>query len=140
MMIHQAAQGDTADLQKETLKQRVVVPKKNAGLYDVVQKAMRKCDYPNCCKAFRRSEHLKRHKQTFHGEGPNRFSCEFCGKDQFNRQDNLNNHRKLHARPNNRKRGVEFIAAAVPVIEQEERSRKRRATSKSRVFDSNHSS
>lgn len=64
MMIHQAAQGDTADLQRETLKQRLVVPKKNAGLYDVVQKAMRKCDYPNCCKAFRRSEHLKRHKQT----------------------------------------------------------------------------
>jgi hypothetical protein len=76
----------------------------------------------------------------FHGEGPNRFSCEFCGKDQFNRQDNLNNHRKLHARTNNRKRGVEFIAAAVPVIEQEERSRKRRAPSKSRFFDWNHSS
>lgn len=69
----------------------------------------------------------------FHGEGPNRFSCEFCGKDQFNRQDNLNNHRKLHARPNSRNRGVEFIAAAVPVIEQEERSRKRRAPPKSRL-------
>ncbi|EHK16085.1 uncharacterized protein TRIVIDRAFT_118500, partial [Trichoderma virens Gv29-8] len=101
--------------------------------YDVVRKAMCKCDYPNCQKAFRRNEHLKRHKQTFHGEGPNRFSCEFCGKDQFNRQDNLNNHRKLHARPNSRNRGVEFIPAAVPVIEQEERSRKRRAPPKSRL-------
>ena len=66
---------------------------------------------------------------------PNRFSCEFCGKDQFNRQDNLNNHRKLHARPNSRNRGVEFIPAAVPVIEQEERSRKRRAPPKSKTAE-----
>lgn len=109
------------------------VPEKHDSSYDVVRKAMCKCDYPGCQKAFRRNEHLKRHKQTFHGEGPNRFSCEFCGKDQFNRQDNLNNHRKLHARPNSRNRGVEFIPAAVPVIEQEERSRKRRAPPKSRL-------
>ncbi|KAK7423878.1 hypothetical protein QQX98_000749 [Neonectria punicea] len=102
---------------------------------DVVRRAMCKCDYPGCHKAFRRNEHLKRHKQTFHGEGPNRFSCEFCGKDQFNRQDNLNNHRKLHARPNSRNRGVEFIPAAVPVIEQEERSRKRRAPSKAKAAE-----
>ncbi len=72
---------------------------------------------------------------SFHGEGPNRFSCEFCGKDQFNRQDNLNNHRKLHARPNSRNRGVEFIPAAVPIIEQEERSRKRRAPPKSKMSE-----
>ncbi|EXA28501.1 hypothetical protein FOVG_19899 [Fusarium oxysporum f. sp. pisi HDV247] len=98
---------------------------------DVVPRAMCTCDYLGCHKAFRRIEHLKRHKQTFHDEGPNRFSCEFCGKDQFNRQDNLNNHRKLHARPNSRNRGVEFLPAAVPVIEQEERSRRRRAPSKS---------
>ncbi|KAK7570310.1 hypothetical protein V3481_019491 [Fusarium oxysporum f. sp. vasinfectum] len=100
-----------------------------------VRRAMCKCDYPGCHKAFQRKEHLKRHKQIFHGEGPNRFSCEFCGKDQFNRQDNLNNHRKLHARPNSRNRGVEFIPAAVPVIEQEERSRKRRAPSKSKIAE-----
>ncbi|KAG7403583.1 C2H2 type master regulator of conidiophore development brlA [Fusarium oxysporum f. sp. rapae] len=98
-------------------------------------RAIYKCDYPGCHKAFRRNEHLKRHKQASHGEGPNRFSCEFCGKDQFNRQDNLNNHRKLHARPNSRNRGVEFIPAAVLVIEQEERSRKRRAPSKSKISE-----
>ncbi|EXA29527.1 hypothetical protein FOVG_18992 [Fusarium oxysporum f. sp. pisi HDV247] len=109
--------------------------KHNSAQVDVVRRAMCKCDYPGCHKAFRRNEHLKRHKQTFHGEGPNRFSCEFCGKDQFNRQDNLNNHRKLHARPNSRNRGVEFIPAAVPVIEQEERSRKRRAPSKSKIAE-----
>ncbi|EWZ77462.1 hypothetical protein FOXG_22500 [Fusarium oxysporum f. sp. lycopersici 4287] len=104
--------------------------KSDPGQADMVRRAMSKCDYPGFHKGFRRNEHLRRHKQTYHGEGPNRFSCEFCGKDQFNRQDNLNNHRKLHARPNSRNRGVEFIPAAVPVIEQEERSRKRRTRSK----------
>lgn len=69
----------------------------------------------------------------FHGEGPNRFRCEFCGKDQFNRQDNLNNHRKLHARPNNRNRGVEFKIEAVAIIEMEERSRKKRAPPKAKM-------
>ncbi|PCD21301.1 hypothetical protein AU210_016267 [Fusarium oxysporum f. sp. radicis-cucumerinum] len=102
---------------------------------DVLRRPMCKCDYPGCHKAFRRNEHLKRHKQTFHGEGPNRFLCEFCGKDQFNRQDNLNNHRKLHARPNSRNRGVEFIPAAVPVIEQEGRSRKPRAPKKPKAAE-----
>ncbi|KAG7408252.1 C2H2 type master regulator of conidiophore development brlA [Fusarium oxysporum f. sp. rapae] len=78
---------------------------------------------------------VRRAMCNFHGEGPNCFSCEFCGKDQINRQDNLNNHRKLHARPNSRNRGVKFIPSAVPIIEQEERSRKRRAPSKSKIAE-----
>ncbi|KAK2603739.1 hypothetical protein QQS21_004115 [Conoideocrella luteorostrata] len=86
-----------------------------------------KCDYPTCHKAFRRSEHLKRHKQTFHGEKSSCYSCEFCGKSNFSRQDNLNNHRKLHARANSiRRRGVSFVPHAVAIIEEEERSRRRR--------------
>ncbi|KAJ4161663.1 uncharacterized protein LMH87_007689 [Akanthomyces muscarius] len=95
-----------------------------------------KCDHPGCCKSFRRKEHLKRHKQSIHGEGPNRFSCEFCGKHQFNRQDNLNSHRRLHARANaNRGRGgVEYIPDAVRLIAQEERGRKRRAAPRSKTF------
>ncbi|CEI65391.1 C2H2 type master regulator of conidiophore development brlA [Fusarium venenatum] len=133
MIVHEIQQ-KTNELQRAQIrssKKRSIKP--DSSQVDVVRRAMCKCDYPGCHKAFRRNEHLKRHKQTFHGEGPNRFSCEFCGKDQFNRQDNLNNHRKLHARPNSRNRGVEFIPAAVPVIEQEERSRKRRAPSKSKT-------
>ncbi|KAL7940345.1 hypothetical protein V8C42DRAFT_337789 [Trichoderma barbatum] len=109
------------------------VSEKNDNSYNLVRKARCKCDYPNCDKAFKRDGHLKRHKQTFHGEGPNRFSCEFCGKSQYNRQDNLNNHRKLHAWPKSGKRGVEFIPAAIRVIEKEERSRKRRAPPKSKL-------
>ncbi|PTB47443.1 hypothetical protein M431DRAFT_536269 [Trichoderma harzianum CBS 226.95] len=108
------------------------VSEKNDNSYNLVQEARCKCDYPNCDKAFKRGEHLKRHKQTFHGEGPNRFSCEFCGKSQFNRQDSLNTHRKLHAQPKSGKRGVESIPAAIRVIEQEDRSRKRRLPPKSK--------
>ncbi|KAG5654816.1 hypothetical protein KAF25_007628 [Fusarium avenaceum] len=90
------------------------------------------CDYPGCGKAFRRKEHLKRHKQVSHGEGPNRFSCEFCGKDQFNRRDNLDFHRKLHARPNSSQRGVKFVADAVLVIEKEKLTQRRRAPPKAK--------
>ncbi|EFY85864.1 putative zinc finger protein odd-paired-like (opl) [Metarhizium acridum CQMa 102] len=93
-----------------------------------------KCRYLGCHKMFRRREHLKRHQQTFHGEGPNRFACEFCGRDQFNRRDNLNNHRKLHARPRSGNRSVKFIPAAIPIIEQEERNRKRRTGRKSKAI------
>lgn len=32
---------------------------------DVVRSAICKCDYPGCQKRFHRSEHLKRHKQTY---------------------------------------------------------------------------
>lgn len=133
MVVHEI-QRKTNELQRAQIRstrKRSVKPESTP--VDVVRRAMCKCDYPGCHKAFRRNEHLKRHKQTFHGEGPNRFSCEFCGKDQFNRQDNLNNHRKLHARPNSRNRGVEFIPAAQAIIEQEERSRKRRAPPKSKT-------
>ncbi|KAG5919625.1 hypothetical protein E4U42_006470 [Claviceps africana] len=136
MMVHEV-QRKTTELQRAQIREsrKISGGKTDGPGVDVVRRAMCKCDYPGCHKAFRRNEHLKRHKQTFHGEGPNRFSCEFCGKDQFNRQDNLNNHRKLHARPNSRNRGVEFIPASVPVIEQEERSRKRRAPPKSKTND-----
>ncbi|KJZ73140.1 hypothetical protein HIM_07524 [Hirsutella minnesotensis 3608] len=134
MMVHEI-QRKTTELQRAQIRASRKMSSQSDGAVDVVRRAMCKCDYPGCHKAFRRNEHLKRHKQTFHGEGPNRFSCEFCGKDQFNRQDNLNNHRKLHARPNSRNRGVEFIPAAVPVIEQEERSRKRRAPPKSKMAE-----
>ncbi|SPJ88012.1 related to zinc finger protein odd-paired-like (opl) [Fusarium torulosum] len=127
--IHSSSQRKDTELKRARIRSTKGRVKSDPSQVDVIRRAMRKCDYPSCDKAFRRSEHLKRHKQTFHGEGPNRFSCEFCGKDQFNRQDNLNNHRKLHSQPNSRNRGVEFIPAAVPVIEQERRCRKRRAPS-----------
>ncbi|RGP63516.1 hypothetical protein FSPOR_8569 [Fusarium sporotrichioides] len=94
----------------------------------IIRKATGQCDYPGCKKAFRRVEHLKRHKQSHHGEGgQNKFSCEFCGKDNFNRYDNLQIHRRLHARKNKRYRSVKFVPAAVPIIEDEEQVRTRKS-------------
>ncbi|EXA30222.1 hypothetical protein FOVG_18390 [Fusarium oxysporum f. sp. pisi HDV247] len=129
LVVHDIEQ-KSAELQQAHIRS----PKKRSAKskpvqIDAAQRVKCKCDYFGCHKAFRRSEHLTRHKKSSHGEGPNRFSCEFCGKDQFNRQDNLNSHRKLHTRRNNRERGVIFIPDAVSIIEQEERSRRRRAPS-----------
>ncbi|KAF4455911.1 hypothetical protein F53441_1848 [Fusarium austroafricanum] len=90
------------------------------------------CDYPGCQKSYKRREHLKRHKQTSHVAWPNHLACEFCGKDQFSRKDNLNIHRRLHARPTICSRRVQFIPAAVPVIDQEKRSKEQRLPSNSR--------
>lgn len=53
----------TTELHREMRAPRKVL-EKHDNSYDVVRKAMCKCDYPNCQKAFRRNEHLKRHKQT----------------------------------------------------------------------------
>lgn len=51
-----------------------------------------KCD--QCNKAFRRSEHLKRHVRSVHStERP--FHCQFCDK-KFSRSDNLSQHLKTH--------------------------------------------
>ncbi|EXK25600.1 hypothetical protein FOMG_17762 [Fusarium oxysporum f. sp. melonis 26406] len=127
LLVHQIPQKSAGLQQAHIQSSRKRSIKPDSAQVDVFRRAMCNCDYPGCHKAFRRNEHRKHHKQTFHGEGPNRFSCEFCGKDQFNRQDNLNNHRKLHARSNSRNHSVQFIPAALHVIEQEERSRKRRA-------------
>lgn len=155
MEIHEAQQ-KSSELQRAQIRtSRIRSGRGDAGPVEVARGANAKCNYPGCTKAYQRNEHLKRHKLTYvwvflrfccclgtvtnpltssyHGEGKNRFPCEFCGKDQFNREDNLNNHRKLHARPNGRNRGVEFIPDAVPIIEAEERSRKRRAPPKSKL-------
>ncbi|KAI6750478.1 hypothetical protein HG530_014759 [Fusarium avenaceum] len=92
----------------------------------IIKRNIHGCDYRGCNKSFKRAEHLKRHKQVYHSEGPNRFSCEFCGKSNFNRFDNLRIHRKLHTRRNKNNRGVEFVPQAAAIIDQEDLTRKRR--------------
>ncbi|KAJ4026274.1 hypothetical protein NW752_001213 [Fusarium irregulare] len=95
---------------------------------EIIRKAIGQCDYPGCKKSFRRVEHLKRHKQSHHGEGgQNRFSCEFCGKDNFNRYDNLQTHRRLHTRKNKRQRSIKFVPAAVAIIEGEEKAKRQKS-------------
>ncbi|KAI8330955.1 hypothetical protein EDC96DRAFT_527896 [Choanephora cucurbitarum] len=54
------------------------------------------CDYENCGKVFRRSEHLKRHIKSIHTrEKP--YECPYgsCGK-RFSRTDNLSQHIRIH--------------------------------------------
>ncbi|KAF5973471.1 zinc finger protein odd-paired-like (opl) [Fusarium bulbicola] len=99
---------------------------------NVVSGVKYNCDYSGCQKSYKRREHLKRHKQTSHVAWPNHLACEFCGKDQFSRKDNLNTHRRLHTRPTSCSRRVQFIPAAVPVINQEKRSKEQRLPSDSR--------
>jgi hypothetical protein len=64
LMLHEA-QRKSSQLQKAQIRAtRTRTEKHEAGTVDVVRRAMCKCDYPGCTKAFRRNEHLKRHKQT----------------------------------------------------------------------------
>ncbi|OAD03084.1 C2H2-type zinc finger transcription factor, partial [Mucor lusitanicus CBS 277.49] len=54
------------------------------------------CEYDDCGKLFRRSEHLKRHIKSIHTkEKP--YSCPYkdCGKS-FARTDNLSQHIRIH--------------------------------------------
>lgn len=70
MMLHEA-QRKTSELQRAQIRasQRKRAAAVAAGNpdpnVDVVRRSMCKCDYPGCTKAFRRNEHLKRHKQTY---------------------------------------------------------------------------
>ncbi|KAF5638496.1 zinc finger odd-paired-like (opl) [Fusarium tjaetaba] len=124
-----------ADETAMSLQRKVPKSTKQANetcVFRVIKKATGACDFPGCNKAFRRVEHLKRHKQTHHSEGENNFVCEFCGKDQFNRYDNLQTHRRLHARHNKRYRSIKFVPAAVAIIAEEDRTRKRRVTYRSK--------
>ncbi|KAI8359986.1 hypothetical protein BD560DRAFT_405114 [Blakeslea trispora] len=54
------------------------------------------CDYENCGKVFRRSEHLKRHIKSIHTrEKPYECPYDSCGK-RFSRTDNLSQHIRIH--------------------------------------------
>ncbi|KAI9732491.1 MAG: hypothetical protein M1818_007529 [Claussenomyces sp. TS43310] len=58
-----------------------------------------RCDFPGCKSehAFKRQEHLKRHKKTHTAEKD--LQCQFCPKKfQADRSDNYRSHVKLHAR------------------------------------------
>jgi hypothetical protein len=64
LIVHEIQQ-KSAELQRAQIRssrKRSIKP--DSAQVDVVRRAMCKCDYPGCHKAFRRNEHLKRHKQT----------------------------------------------------------------------------
>lgn len=64
LMVHEIQRKST-ELQRAQIRaSRKVAGHGDGAAVDVVRRAMCKCDYPGCHKAFRRNEHLKRHKQT----------------------------------------------------------------------------
>ncbi|SCO53066.1 related to zinc finger protein odd-paired-like (opl) [Fusarium fujikuroi] len=76
------------------------------------------CYGEGCNKTFARKEHATRHYRTKHEKSTKYLTCEFCGKNTFNRSDNLNAHRKLHARSRPRNsNGVHFVPDAVPAMQ-----------------------
>ncbi|KAH7199110.1 uncharacterized protein B0J16DRAFT_252371, partial [Fusarium flagelliforme] len=77
------------------------------------------CGIKGCTRTFKRKEHAKRHYKTRHDKTIPRLTCEFCGKDTFTRTDNLNAHRRLHARERTRhNNGAHFVPAAVIAIKE----------------------
>lgn len=53
------------------------------------------CEYPECKRAFKRFEHLKRHNKMHTGERP--YKCKYPGcMKSFSRSDNLAQHFKIH--------------------------------------------
>ncbi|KAK2127569.1 hypothetical protein NOF04DRAFT_1278872 [Fusarium oxysporum II5] len=79
------------------------------------------CPYSGCSKTFKRKEHAKRHYITKHETKRNQLVCEFCGKNTFTRRDNLNAHRRLHARgPTRFNTGVHFVPAVREALQNTE--------------------
>ncbi|KAF5638392.1 zinc finger odd-paired-like (opl) [Fusarium tjaetaba] len=83
------------------------------------------CSYPGCTKTFKRKEHAKRHYTTKHGNtNRNPLRCEYCGKDTFTRTDNLNAHRRLHARRAPKAcSGVYFVPQALEDLRKNKKGR-----------------
>ncbi|KAF5234017.1 hypothetical protein FANTH_12344 [Fusarium anthophilum] len=74
-MEHDAQQTSTELQQAHTRSLKKGPSKSKPIRVDGDQKGKSKCDYPGCHKTFKRSGHLKRHKNSFHCEGPHRFIC-----------------------------------------------------------------
>ncbi|KAK2122075.1 hypothetical protein NOF04DRAFT_1255227 [Fusarium oxysporum II5] len=96
---------------------------------------MNRCGFRGCGRVYQRIEHLKRHVNirdaeksyiSDHSEYPVTFSCEFCGKSDFRRVDNLRIHRKLHARQPSRHARVQFVPEAAVILEEEMRIKEAR--------------
>ncbi|ORY59952.1 uncharacterized protein BCR38DRAFT_488137 [Pseudomassariella vexata] len=91
-----------------------------------------KCTLPNCTarRAFKRSEHLKRHITTAICHNPDIDSvsevCIFCSK-KFNRRDNWRQHLKLHTMKGRSISRTDFHPKAQELYDEEMRKTKHRS-------------
>ncbi|KAF4948962.1 hypothetical protein FGADI_9246 [Fusarium gaditjirri] len=67
-LIRNLSKENPVSLQRKVPKQREQQSRPLPAGTTIIKKATGACDYPGCNKAFRRIEHLKRHKQAKHGE------------------------------------------------------------------------
>ncbi|KAF5688603.1 zinc finger protein odd-paired-like (opl) [Fusarium denticulatum] len=89
--ITQQASSETSENEQDSPSVRLAASHMDAFRYP--------CRYPQCILTFTRQEHAKRHFTTEHkNTNRRRLRCQYCGKDTFSRIENLNAHRRLHAR------------------------------------------
>ncbi|GAA5870560.1 hypothetical protein JCM3774_003708 [Rhodotorula dairenensis] len=69
------------------------------------QKKPHKCEHPDCGRAFKRAEHLRRHERVHTQERPFECPAYACGM-RFSRHDNLLQHQKTHFKNGKTRRAV----------------------------------
>ncbi|KAL2159780.1 hypothetical protein VTH06DRAFT_1913 [Thermothelomyces fergusii] len=117
-----------ARTRKET-RRRTVTTADGSFAVDSVELANTfRCPIEGCDKMYRRSEHMKRHIQSVHGQ--TRYSCDWC-KHTTNRWDNLKAHIRLHGIQREHpgsgpKPRVQFAAGAVLQYEEIMKNESRR--------------
>ncbi|KAK3303996.1 uncharacterized protein B0T15DRAFT_226122 [Chaetomium strumarium] len=134
--LHQAQQRPQPNVRRQIKKERRIRSLETEGgsmaMSSVEPSNRHYCPEEGCNKGpYQRKEHLKRHIDSIHNG--KMFKCKFCNH-RSNRSDNLQQHLKLHTRPERMgvegKRGVDYHAGAVREYEEvQKRNRARRRPS-----------
>jgi hypothetical protein len=86
---------------------------------NVVPGGQFRCDHPGCKSdhAFKRQEHLKRHKKTHMAQKD--LNCQFCHKKfQQDRSDNYRSHVKLHSDPDKKGSRTKYFPGAAELVDK----------------------
>ncbi|KAH8678211.1 hypothetical protein BX600DRAFT_507176 [Xylariales sp. PMI_506] len=136
-VLHQVQNGARVPTKRERYNRNNGHGQLGPNIQHVASGAFR-CDYPECAgrRAYKRSEHLKRHKNSCHSQNPseNNMTCQFCGH-VFNRKDNWRQHMKLHTMDSRPIARTQFFPEAQAVYEAEMKRTKHRNPSKKKLKD-----